>query len=74
MIIIVGPYKVSGVPLRRVPQSYVIATKTKIDLSKLSLPENIDDTMFKRQKKSKRSSEGMFEESSEVCNLVCLAL
>ena len=66
MIIIIGPYKVNGVPLRRAPQSYVIATKTKIDLSKLSLPENIDDTMFKRQKKPKRSSEGMFEESSEV--------
>ena len=61
-----GPYKVNGVPLRRVPQSYVIATQTKIDISKVNLSDKVNDTMFKRAKKTKRSSDAMFEESAAV--------
>merc|ERR1712198_518497 len=64
LLLVTGPYKVNGVPLRRIPQSYVIATQTNVDISKVSLPD-VDDAMFKRQKKPKRTSEGMFEESSE---------
>merc|ERR1711988_1917545 len=59
---VTGPYKVNGVPLRRVPQSYVIGTQTKIDIS--GVTTNIDAGMFKRQKKSKAAGE-MFEESEE---------
>ena len=63
---LLGPYKVNGVPLRRVPQSYVLATKTKIDISKVSLSERLNDDFFKRLKKQKRSRESMFDESAEV--------
>merc|ERR1711998_262128 len=33
LLLITGPFKVNGIPLRRVPQSYVIGTSTVVDVS-----------------------------------------
>ncbi|CAB4020719.1 60S ribosomal L6 [Paramuricea clavata] len=65
LLLVTGPYKVNGVPLRRVPQSYVIATRTKIDISGVDLPERLDDDYFKREKKQRKRTDEMFEEAKE---------
>jgi large subunit ribosomal protein L6e len=46
LLLVTGPHKVNGVPLRRVNQAYVIATSTKIDVAGLKF--EVDDSLFKR--------------------------
>lgn len=37
LILVTGPFKVNGVPLKRVNQAYVIATSTRLDLCELEV-------------------------------------
>merc|ERR1712093_354821 len=64
LLLITGPYAINGVPLRRVPQSYVIATQTKVDVSGVSVPASIDDDFFKKEQK-KKTDEVFFEKEKE---------
>merc|ERR1711971_1431878 len=47
LLLVSGPYKINGVPLRRVNQAYVIGTSTKIDISGVDV-SNINDEYFSR--------------------------
>lgn len=71
LLLVTGPFTVNGVPLRRVCQAYVIATKTKVELGNLSLPDRLTDDYFRRsapQKKKVDSSE-IFSDSKQHYSL-----
>jgi len=68
-ILVTGPFKINGVPLRRINPAYVIATSTKIDLasaSDLSL-EKFDEAYFKvkKEKKGKSTEQEFFGEGEK---------
>merc|ERR1712057_90923 len=60
LLLITGPYEVNGVPLRRVPQSYVIATQTKVDVSGVNVPAAVNDAFFKKAKAPKKKNDELF--------------
>ncbi|KAH9951639.1 60S ribosomal protein L6 [Amylocystis lapponica] len=61
LLLVTGPFKVNGVPLRRVAQAYVISTSTKIDLGDFKVDDKFDDAYFaKPASKGPRSAEEEF--------------
>jgi large subunit ribosomal protein L6e len=56
LLLVSGPYKLNGVPLRRVHPAYVIATSTSVDVSSIDV-SSFTDKQFK-QPKSKGKKEG----------------
>ncbi|XP_027365683.1 60S ribosomal protein L6-like [Abrus precatorius] len=65
LLLVTGPFKINGVPLRRVNQSYVIGTSTKVDVSAVNV-DNFDDKYFtKEAQKKKKKGEGEFFEAEK---------
>jgi len=59
LLLVSGPYKINGVPLRRVNQAYVIATSTKVDVSGVDA-KKFDDAYFSRDKDAAKEGEDEF--------------
>ncbi|XP_065871028.1 large ribosomal subunit protein eL6z-like [Euphorbia lathyris] len=65
LLLVTGPFKINGVPLRRVNQSYVIGTSTKVDISGVNV-DKFDDKYFAKQaEKKKKKGEGEFFEAEK---------
>ncbi|KAF2458950.1 60S ribosomal protein L6 [Lineolata rhizophorae] len=72
VLLVTGPFKVNGVPLRRVNARYVIATSTKVDLSGIdnkTLEKTSSDDYFARDKKDKelkkKGEEAFFKQGAK---------
>lgn len=68
VLLVTGPFKVNGVPLRRVNARYVIATSTKVDLSGIDeevLKKVGGEGYFTREKKQKKQGEEAFFKQGE---------
>lgn len=67
----------NGTPLRRMAQAYVAATQTKVDISSIKLPGNLNDDYFRRAKADKKKKDkDIFSDAKKVCldcgSMVCI--
>jgi len=70
-LVVTGPFSVNGVPMRRVNQSYTIATKTVVDLTGVTVPD-VDDAYFtegKAEAVAKSREEGFFANSAQATSV-----
>jgi len=68
LLLVTGPYKINGVPLRRINQRYVISTSTRVPLTGVDASK-LDDAFFLKKstdaaaKKKKKDGEEFLNES-----------
>eukprot|EP00825_Cyclidium_porcatum_P016676 TRINITY_DN1961_c0_g1_i2.p1 TRINITY_DN1961_c0_g1~~TRINITY_DN1961_c0_g1_i2.p1 ORF type:complete len:193 (-),score=53.55 TRINITY_DN1961_c0_g1_i2:265-843(-) len=62
LLLVTGPYKINGVPLKRVNQAYVIPTGTKVPIANADFSK-IEDAYFARTRlpKAKKSADNFFK-------------
>jgi len=69
LLLVTGPFKVNGVPLKRVNQAYTIATKTTVNVSAaLPLVEKLEESKYfgpSRDEKDQTVRKSFFEDAAE---------
>jgi len=58
LVLITGPMKLNGCPMRRINQIYLLATENALDVSAVEVPENVNDEYFKHARPEKVKKEG----------------
>jgi large subunit ribosomal protein L6e len=68
LMLVSGPRKLNGVPLKRVSQSYVISTSVKVDMSTVTLPTTLTEEALKKptSKTSKKDATMFAEETAKT--------
>merc|ERR1711872_177978 len=65
LLLVTGPFKLNGTPLRRVNQRFLLATSTKIDVSGVKVPDNVNDKYFARVKAEKGAKKEGYKPSEQ---------
>merc|ERR1719461_2341873 len=65
LLLVTGPFKLNGTPLRRVNQRFLLATATKIDVSGVKIPDTINDKYFARVKAEKSAKKEGYKPSEQ---------
>lgn len=62
LLAVTGPFKLNGVPVKRVQQTYTLSTSTKVDLKGIKL-DGVTDEIFARKASSSKKNEKFFATS-----------
>merc|ERR1711946_85495 len=65
LLLVTGPFKLNGTPLRRVNQRFLLATSTKVDVSGVKVPDSINDKYFARIKAEKSAKKEGYKPSEQ---------
>merc|ERR1712167_62032 len=65
LLAVTGPFKINGVPVRRVNQVYTISTTTKVDIKGVAT-DGITDETFSKEGVKKTRSHKFFEKEAPV--------
>jgi large subunit ribosomal protein L6e len=68
LLCVTGPYKINGVPVKRVNQVYTMTTSAKVDLKGIKL-DDISDETFKKEHAKKTRSHKFFESEAPAKKL-----
>lgn len=66
LLLVTGPYKLNGVPLKRVNAAYVIPTRTKVNLGNVPTLDSVNDAFFKKVEVKKDGKAAAFFEDPKA--------
>lgn len=64
MLLVTGPFKVNGVPLRRIPQKYTLATSKRLSIDGVNV-DKVTDAFFRKVRGGKGTKEQQFFEKDK---------
>ncbi|CAA2992430.1 60S ribosomal L6-like [Olea europaea subsp. europaea] len=64
LLLVTRRFKINGIPLQRVNQAYVVATSTKVDISRVNV-KKLDDEYLATQAEKKKGETEFFEAKKE---------
>ena len=64
LLLVTGPYKYNGVPLKRINAAYVLPTNTKLNINE-DVAKNVNDKIFSRVTIERKKEEDFFENNEK---------
>ena len=64
LLLVTGPYKYNGVPLKRINAAYVLPTNTKLNINE-DVAKNVNDKIFSRVTIERKKEEDFFEDNEK---------